>query len=249
MTQSPQAGAPASNQFGTFQVHYPTDKQVRYIKSLVAQRVHPAGPEFAQMLQDLESSALNLKAATRMIDALLEMPSRPNTPKPAGASQKQFDFIKSLLASKQTTPEIDARVQTFREAAMAGTMTSSQASGLIDTLKVLPRKAEPEQAPLEAGMYRSGTTIYKVYCTVHGSRRMCAKELVLDEVAEGEAPTAHFEYRGLATRFVKADQRLSLEQAKEFGVIYGVCCKCGTTLTDENSIANGIGPVCGGKGW
>jgi hypothetical protein len=30
---------------------------------------------------------------------------------------------------------------------------------------------------------------------------------------------------------------MSLEQAVEFGAVYGVCCRCGRTLTDENSEA------------
>lgn len=40
------------------------------------------------------------------------------------------------------------------------------------------------------------------------------------------------------------DTRASLEQAKAFGRETGVCCVCGRTLTDPDSIAAGIGPVC-----
>lgn len=39
-------------------------------------------------------------------------------------------------------------------------------------------------------------------------------------------------------------RKLSVEEAKEFGRLYGRCIKCGRTLTDENSIAQGIGPIC-----
>lgn len=42
-------------------------------------------------------------------------------------------------------------------------------------------------------------------------------------------------------------ERLTLEQAQEFGRLYGVCGICGATLTDETSIAAGIGPVCAGR--
>lgn len=31
--------------------------------------------------------------------------------------------------------------------------------------------------------------------------------------------------------------------------LYGVCCRCGRTLTDENSISEGIGPICATKGF
>ncbi len=40
---------------------------------------------------------------------------------------------------------------------------------------------------------------------------------------------------------------MTLEQAQEFGKLYGVCCRCAADLTDEDSIARGMGPVCAGK--
>jgi hypothetical protein len=40
---------------------------------------------------------------------------------------------------------------------------------------------------------------------------------------------------------------MTLDQAKAFGALYGACCNCGKTLTDERSIEAGIGPVCARK--
>ena len=41
-----------------------------------------------------------------------------------------------------------------------------------------------------------------------------------------------------------------LEAINEIGVLTGSCCICGRTLTADESIAGGIGPICGGKvGW
>jgi hypothetical protein len=34
------------------------------------------------------------------------------------------------------------------------------------------------------------------------------------------------------------------EEARKYGFRTGECCVCGRTLTDKNSIANGIGPIC-----
>jgi hypothetical protein len=48
---------------------------------------------------------------------------------------------------------------------------------------------------------------------------------------------------------LKPENRMTLDDAAAFGKLYGQCCVCGRTLTDEVSIANGIGPVCAGKGW
>lgn len=93
---------------------------------------------------------------------------------------------------------------------------------------------------LETGMYRNAAgTIYKVYKGQSG--RMLSKILT----APGEGWTGpHFEYAGLAVRFVKADQRMTLEQAKAYGILTGICCCCGKDLTVPKSVAAGIGPVC-----
>lgn len=40
---------------------------------------------------------------------------------------------------------------------------------------------------------------------------------------------------------------MTLEVAQGYGKLYGVCAICGATLTDETSIADGIGPICKGK--
>lgn len=43
---------------------------------------------------------------------------------------------------------------------------------------------------------------------------------------------------------------LDEETATKFGKLYGVCAICGRTLTNEESIERGIGPVCAGRqGW
>ena len=39
-------------------------------------------------------------------------------------------------------------------------------------------------------------------------------------------------------------QRMGEEEAKNFGLKYGICAACGRTLTDADSVERGIGPVC-----
>jgi hypothetical protein len=96
----------------------------------------------------------------------------------------------------------------------------------------------------EAGMYKKDGVIYKVQLAVHGSGNLYAKKLVPGN-AYGDK--ASFTYVPGAISKLTADDKLSLEEAKEFGALYGSCCVCGRTLTDENSIAAGIGPVCATK--
>lgn len=293
MSVSPEAGSAARNQYGTFQVHYASDAQQKYIRNLVTQRVvpDPAPEAFAPLLGAVADNKLNKKAASRLIDWLLSLPharrsdGTPRATAPTGfnpewrLSTKQFDLIRKLAAERPEWPthvgqfqkEADAIAAVTDPDATADTVevTKREASAAIDFLFAAPRPERKTQpVDLEAGMYRTADgVIYKVYKAVHGSGMMCAKELVIERTCEGHTSTngpignveycdgtcgsgeteAHFEYRGLATRFVTADQRMTLEDAKKFGAIYGVCCQCGATLTAEASIEAGIGPICAGK--
>jgi len=40
-----------------------------------------------------------------------------------------------------------------------------------------------------------------------------------------------------------------LEAVREIGLLTGNCCICGRTLTAEESISEGIGPICAGKAF
>lgn len=53
-----------------------------------------------------------------------------------------------------------------------------------------------------------------------------------------------FEYEQGAMRKISAANRLTKEQAKAFGALYGTCVFCARTLTDERSIDAGYGPTC-----
>lgn len=105
-----------------------------------------------------------------------------------------------------------------------------------------PRESKPkaDRAPsapvaeLEAGMYLWEDRIFKVQIAVHGSGKPYAKEFTENG----------FEYAPGMVRNLSADNRMTLDQAKEFGALYGTCIVCGRTLTDEKSIAAGIGPIC-----
>ena len=97
------------------------------------------------------------------------------------------------------------------------------------------------------GIYRADDgTIYKVQHAAHGSGRLYAKRLTITEDADG-ARHGRFDYAPGAIHTLRADQRLTAEQAAQYGRLYGVCVACGATLTDEDSIARGLGPVCASR--
>lgn len=105
------------------------------------------------------------------------------------------------------------------------------------------RNAAPVAVPTERitqdGMYKQGDTIYKVQKAIHGSGNLYAKVLIVDGPGD-----AHFEYAPGAITALRPADKMTLQEAAAFGRLYGVCCKCGAALTDEDSIERGIGPIC-----
>ena len=110
----------------------------------------------------------------------------------------------------------------------------------VSELKAASKPAAPVE--LEDGIYELDGDLYKVVHAVHGSGRQYAKVLVIED---GEGGTWEMA-RGVVSR-LRPEMKVSLERARELGRIYGVCVRCGATLTDEESIEAGIGPVCSGK--
>lgn len=107
------------------------------------------------------------------------------------------------------------------------------------------KAAAAPKAEVPEGMHRlADGRIFKVQQSPNSGRRY-AKELHIHLDAEGKATgDGHFVYVRGGISLLSADTIMSLEEAKAYGALYGVCCNCGRTLTDEKSIAAGIGPVC-----
>lgn len=106
-----------------------------------------------------------------------------------------------------------------------------------------PLKPQPATEP---GIYRKViktkdaelTCIYRV--KVGKSGFPYAEALVLG--APGQKGRFVFQ-KGLI-KTITADMRMTKEQAKEYGVQFGICCSCGRLLTKDTSVEKGIGPVC-----
>jgi len=99
------------------------------------------------------------------------------------------------------------------------------------------------------GIYRKSGTIYKVQIAHHGSGQAYAKRLVETGVKDPKTGKNKWRWE-MARGFVfelRPEHALTRDQAAEFGKLYGVCCVCGTILTDEKSIEAGIGPICADK--
>lgn len=152
------------------------------------------------------------------------------------ATEKQVALITKLTAEKDwTSAAVAGPVQEM----LAGVVLSrKEASGIIDMMFKLPSIKKPAAfVKVEDGFYVLNDTIYKVQ-TSPETGRSYAKELT---------SSGSFQYiPGMVGKLAKAE-KLTLELAKQYGKLYGMCVVCGRTLTDENSIAAGIGPICADK--
>lgn len=171
-------------------------------------------------------------------------------------TEGQERFLRNLVGQK-LAPGSELAEAILAKAAM---LTKVEAKRHLGDLQQLPDYVAPvaagekparRNAPeVEAdGMYRNPETgeIFKVQVAHHGSGKLYAKKLVkLDEPTTVRGKEAHYEFvmaRG-AIMTIKPEWRLTREDAKEFGDLYGCCMRCGTVLTDEKSIERGMGPTC-----
>lgn len=138
------------------------------------------------------------------------------------ATEKQVDFIKKLVSEREVVPYAQDYYNNLSKA---------RASQLISSLLTMPKVVKAKA--LAEGIYYKNGVVYKVQ--VSGAGRTYAKVL----------RTNGFAYDPTAIKALSPEDKITIEQAKAYGIQYGVCCVCGRTLTDSVSVAEGIGPVCG----
>lgn len=176
------------------------------------------------------------------------------------ATEPQVQFIAALANNKG----VNAFVEIFNQIASVNAMytfddytesvedaarrlSKKNASNVISFLKAEPNlaaKTWKDSSPVpEApeGMHRlADGSIYKVQRSTQ-SGRVYAKALVENNGSWS------FEYAPGTVKILSERTLMTLDEAKEFGALYGTCCVCARTLTNEESIEAGIGPVCGGR--
>lgn len=159
------------------------------------------------------------------------------------ASEKQVDYLRSLMGKREWPSHLSLTRGDVEERLSDGTLDGRTAYTLIDALKAAPFSATKTVGELSVGMYRTADgTMYRVHES-RESGRLYAKRMVW-ELGESKP---RFDYDRGAVYRLTADDRLSVADARAWGVETGVCCVCGAFLTDAKSVARGIGPVCEGK--
>lgn len=149
-------------------------------------------------------------------------------------SDRQLSFINALVKDRDLTDDDRDLVSI--------TNTMTEASFLIDRLTRRPMKVakHDDGAPIGLGHYLQVDTVYVVVKSQ--ANRLYAKKLV-----STQRGTARWEYAPGAMNHLRHSDRLTLEDARAMGTRLGVCVICGRTLTDQDSVERGIGPVCAAR--
>jgi hypothetical protein len=218
-----------------------SEAQVKYIRGLLQEREYTTveGKAWNTMLDNGMSSV----EASSIIKRLVERNHRVQTVDSdfvgRPASEKQLSFIVNLAEQREWSQ--DAFEAGTINAVLAGREVGIKpASHAISFLLEQPKKASVKAAEEIAveGIYFFGGEYFKVQRAVHGSGRLYSKKF--------DRSTETWN-RGGSLGKLTSEFLLTQEQAKAFGDLYGQCIRCGKTLTDEESIEKGVGPICFSK--
>lgn len=213
-----------------------SEKQVAFLRKLLAERPSVAAPDF---------EALSSREASALIDRLLatkpEAPAAGAAPVAAhrGPTEKQAAFIRKLLAERPAYTEA-AIVHHGDIEAFIAAHTAQQASDTIASLLALPKEG---RAPFDQRGVAAG------YYAVEGEDGALKFYRVSDRGVSVQASSDFHRVPGDAATILDKIAVDPAGAAARYGTELGRCGRCNRVLTDETSRAFGIGPDCRSRGW
>lgn len=191
----------------------------------------------------------HLKLTERQVDALLAGKARDAERAAAEQANRhpRYDEALTLLAEARPGEFINS----LRDQVSRGrTLSERQVEALLRGANrghVEATQAADVAAQRPAGQAVGGPVTEGYYlvaeqpwrAVVSKQNRLYAMRLDLD--------TGKWEYVAGGLRTVATGRPMTLDEAKAYGKLYGRCMVCGATLTDPESIAAGIGPICAGR--
>jgi hypothetical protein len=172
----------------------------------------------------------------------------PTTAGGAPMSPAQEGFLRSLIVRKAPDVDVEEALQATREAPEPRKL----ASALIDAFKAQPDAPKPKaptasqpEVELNKGDVHvveggSGQDAYVRYYRVHeaqGSGNLYACQW------DGQ----RFDYAKGAIKLLNPGNKITAEQAAEFGHMFERCCFCSHEIDTPESTLVGYGPVCAKK--
>jgi uncharacterized protein DUF6011 len=164
-------------------------------------------------------------------------------------SPRQISYIESLLEQRDLPEPLAVRL---RERIAGNELDMQACSDAIEYLRNCAFKATPERTGTqvtEPGLYEHGDLVYKVQ---YNKSKTNLYAMVLDTTMTearrlteaGTTIKATYTYDKGAIFKISAEHRITGERASELSFVFSNCLVCGRKLTDAQSVARSIGPVC-----
>lgn len=176
------------------------------------------------------------------------------TTAPHTATEKQADFIRTLLTRIHGTDKAPAAIREFDSSTLP-TLTTKSASAYIATLLARSHEVQaPKDSPraldfsgIPTGRYAitaRGTTRYYRLDRPTSGRWDGWTFLNLTDAAGDTLESIRGAERGRILALISRDPHSA---SVAYGKATGVCGICFRTLSNPNSLARGIGPICAKK--
>lgn len=253
LTARPKAGAAARNQYGTFEVCYCTQKQTNYIKFLLDTRdltkADGTKLNIAELRQQVAATQVNKKAASAIIDFLLALPEAPKAPAAsvpglgAPATDRQKEFVRTLLAERQGNEKIDSIRTALNVARENNVLNAEIVSNAITLLLAIPVNSTkiPDgkyALPAEDGHF----VFYQVDSPTEGK---WAGYTFVSQLIGSVGDWNEQRLSRSVSDSVKARIAANVEEAaRMFGIKAKACSYCSSPLSNIQSRAAGYGETC-----
>lgn len=217
--EKPRSGAVSPSRSGSDR-NAPTEGQVRFLASLA----RDLGYEL-QTPRDKSHASLIIDGAKKALAK--QRAAGTAAPRPERkATERQAEFLANLLSERaHDLGDLDP-----------AEVTAARASGLIEQLLSAPRAA------VAAHGIREGRYAFEIAPGEARFYRVTRQGRIRVQAGPSEHP-----YNGKLNadlEWIKANPR---EAASLYGRLIEKCGRCGLALTDDESRARGLGPVCAGK--
>lgn len=216
-----------------------TPKQVEFLRRLIAERDATNGTVIAAAVA--LSDLMTAKRASDLITALLAIPKTKTTVRPNSYDGTCTACGVHVAAKTGRIEKIDGKWRTFH---LDGECPTGDDLAALVADKVT-----------EPGIYRKDGQFFRVKAGRYDKSTFWAERIYVPEpdelAATGFVKDVIFIKAGRAT-FLKASDKITLAEARAFGVAVGSCINCGLTLDGEDgkSLTAGYGATCARNlGW
>lgn len=161
------------------------------------------------------------------------------------ASDAQVDAIARNRGRKVINPELATLLAAWDRTAALGTPTKREASTVLDALFAAPWAPRDEATPADhagAPVKLEAKQVYRA-----ADERVIRIQLSQSGNLYGkvlDAETGSWDYLPAVKRELAGARLLTLDEAIAISAAIGQCVRCSRTLTAEDSVRRGIGPVC-----